>query len=229
MVKTIGPVFQSYAPGLGLLDLAVGVAGAVILYFVVQSKIKKARKFRRDMEYGSARWGTEADIKPFVDPKFENNVILTGTEFLTMNTRPKIPANARNLNACVIGSSGSGKTRFWLTPQLLQAHSSYVVVDPRPVNTAKSFLRSMRRILSFTGRPALTSSAFWTAASSPRWTHSKRKAASWPSRKRSSTPSTVRPRRICRRSRPSRPTLTICWATRSRAERRNRSVRDCDA
>ena len=131
MVKTIGPVFQSYAPGLGLLDLAVGVAGTVILYFVVQSKIKKARKFRRDMEYGSARWGTEADIKPFVDPKFENNVILTGTEFLTMNTRPKIPANARNLNACVIGSSGSGKTRFWLTPQLLQAHSSYVVVDPK--------------------------------------------------------------------------------------------------
>ncbi|MBS5574065.1 MAG: type IV secretory system conjugative DNA transfer family protein [Clostridiales bacterium] len=131
MVKTIGPVFQSYAPGLGLLDLAVGVTGAVILYFVVQSKIKKARKFRRDMEYGSARWGTEADIKPFVDPKFENNVILTGTEFLTMNTRPKNPANARNLNACVIGSSGSGKTRFWLTPQILQAHSSYVVVDPK--------------------------------------------------------------------------------------------------
>ena len=131
MVKTIGPVFQSYVPGLGLFDLAVGVAGAVILYFVVQSKIKKARKFRRDMEYGSARWGTEADIKPFVDPKFENNVILTGTEFLTMNTRPKNPANARNLNACVIGSSGSGKTRFWLTPQLLQAHSSYVVVDPK--------------------------------------------------------------------------------------------------
>ena len=131
MVKTIGPVFQSYAPGLGLFDLAVGVAGAVILYFVVQSKIKKARKFRRDMEYGSARWGTEADIKPFVDPKFENNIILTGTEFLTMNTRPKNPANARNLNACVIGSSGSGKTRFWLTPQLLQAHSSYVVVDPK--------------------------------------------------------------------------------------------------
>ena len=131
MVKTIGPVFQSYAPGLGLLDLAVGVAGAVILYFVVQSKIKKARKFRRDMEYGSARWGTEADLKPFVDPKFENNVILTGTEFLTMNTRPKNPANARNLNACIIGSSGSGKTRFWLTPQLLQAHSSYVCVDPK--------------------------------------------------------------------------------------------------
>lgn len=83
------------------------------------------------MEYGSARWGTQNDIKPFVDPIFSNNVILTGTEFLTMNTRPKNPANARNLNACIIGSSGSGKSRFWLTPQLLQAHSSYVCVDPK--------------------------------------------------------------------------------------------------
>lgn len=131
MMESIGPVFQNYAPGLGLFDLAVGIAGAVGLYFMVQSKIKKARKFRRDMEYGSARWGGPKDIAPFVDSKFENNVILTGSEFLTMNTRPKIPANARNLNACVIGSSGSGKTRFWLTPQLLQAHSSYVVVDPK--------------------------------------------------------------------------------------------------
>ena len=83
------------------------------------------------MEYGSARFGTEKDIKPFVDPKFKNNVILTGTEYLTMNTRPANPANARNLNCCIIGSSGSGKTRFWLTPQLLQAHSSYVCVDPK--------------------------------------------------------------------------------------------------
>ena len=131
MMESIGPVFQNYAPGLGLSDLAVGVAGAVGLYFMVQSKIKKARKFRRDMEYGSARWGGPKDIAPFVDSRFENNVILTGSEFLTMNTRPKVPANARNLNACVIGSSGSGKTRFWLTPQLLQAHSSYVVVDPK--------------------------------------------------------------------------------------------------
>ena len=131
MMESIGPVFQNYAPGLGLFDLAAGVAGAVGLYFMVQSKIKKARKFRRDMEYGSARWGGPKDIAPFIDSRFENNVILTGSEFLTMNTRPKIPANARNLNACVIGSSGSGKTRFWLTPQLLQAHSSYVVVDPK--------------------------------------------------------------------------------------------------
>jgi type IV secretion system protein VirD4 len=117
--------------GLGGIDLLVGLAGAAGVYLLIQSKIKQAKKFRRDAEYGTARWGTKEDIKPFVDPKFQNNVILTGTEFLTMNTRPKIPANARNLNACVIGSSGSGKTRFWLTPQLLQAHSSYVVVDPK--------------------------------------------------------------------------------------------------
>ena len=105
--------------------------GAVGFRLLIYFKSKNAKKFRRDEEYGSARWGTEKDIKPFVDPKFENNVILTKTEFLTMNTRPKNPANARNLNACIIGSSGSGKTRFWLTPQLLQAHSSYVCVDPK--------------------------------------------------------------------------------------------------
>ena len=105
--------------------------GAVGFRLLIYMKSKNAKKFRRDEEYGSARWGTEKDIKPFVDPKFENNVILTKTEFLTMNTRPKNPANARNLNSCIIGSSGSGKTRFWLTPQLLQAHSSYVCVDPK--------------------------------------------------------------------------------------------------
>lgn len=131
MVKTIGPVFETIAPGLVLSDWLVGLAGAVIIRLIVWNKVKKAKKFRKDVEYGSARWGTEKDIKPFIDPKFQNNVILTGTEFLTMNTRPQNPANARNLNCCVIGSSGSGKTRFWLTPNLLQAHSSYVVVDPK--------------------------------------------------------------------------------------------------
>ena len=131
MLDTFPKAFESYWPGLGGIDLLVGLAGAAGVYLLIQSKIKQAKKFRRDAEYGTARWGTKEDIKPFVDPKFQNNVILTGTEFLTMNTRPKIPANARNLNACVIGSSGSGKTRFWLTPQLLQAHSSYVVVDPK--------------------------------------------------------------------------------------------------
>ena len=131
MLNTFPKAFETYWPGLGGIDLLVGLAGAAGVYLLIQAKIKKAKKFRRDAEYGTARWGTKEDIKPFVDPKFQNNVILTGTEFLTMNTRPKIPANARNLNACVIGSSGSGKTRFWLTPQLLQAHSSYVVVDPK--------------------------------------------------------------------------------------------------
>ena len=131
MLDTFPKAFETYWPGLGGIDLMVGLAGAAGVYLLIQSKIKQAKKFRRDAEYGTARWGTKEDIKPFVDPKFQNNVILTGTEFLTMNTRPKIPANARNLNACVIGSSGSGKTRFWLTPQLLQAHSSYVVVDPK--------------------------------------------------------------------------------------------------
>ncbi|WP_297710665.1 VirD4-like conjugal transfer protein, CD1115 family [Dysosmobacter sp.] len=131
MLDTFPKAFETYWPGLGGIDLLVGLAGAAGMYLLIQSKIRKAKKFRRDAEYGTARFGTKEDIKPFVDPKFHNNVILTGTEFLTMNTRPKIPANARNLNACVIGSSGSGKTRFWLTPQLLQAHSSYVVVDPK--------------------------------------------------------------------------------------------------
>ena len=129
--QTIGPAFADFAPGLAPLDWLVGIVGAVGFRLLIYFKSKNAKKFRRDAEYGSARWGTEKDIKPFVDPRFETNVILTGTEFLTMNTRPKIPANARNLNCCIIGSSGSGKTRFWLTPQLLQAHSSYVVVDPK--------------------------------------------------------------------------------------------------
>ena len=123
----LGRIVPSFHP----LDLTVGLCCGAGLRLAVYLKGKNAKKYRHGSEYGSARWGTKEDIKPFVDPKFQNNVILTGTEFLTMNTRPKIPANARNLNACVIGSSGSGKTRFWLTPQLLQAHSSYVVVDPK--------------------------------------------------------------------------------------------------
>ena len=129
--QSIGPAFADFAPGLNPIDWLIGMVGAVGFRLLIYFKSKNAKKFRRDEEYGSARWGTEKDIKPFVDPKFENNVILTKTEFLTMNTRPKNPANARNLNACIIGSSGSGKTRFWLTPQLLQAHSSYVCVDPK--------------------------------------------------------------------------------------------------
>ena len=135
--QSIGPAFADFAPGLHLLDWLISIIGAVGFRLLIYFKSKNAKKFRRDEEYGSARWGTEKDIKPFIDPKFENNVILTKTEFLTMNTRPKNPANARNLNACIIGSSGSGKTRFWLTPQILQASAdknggcSYVCVDPK--------------------------------------------------------------------------------------------------
>ena len=131
LMQTIGVAFADFSPGLAPFDWLVGIVGAVAFRLLIYFKSKNAKKFRRDEEYGSARWGTEKDIQPFVDPKFENNIILTGTEKLTINTRPKNPANARNLNCCVIGSSGSGKTRFWLTPQLLQAHSSYVVVDPK--------------------------------------------------------------------------------------------------
>ena len=131
LMQTIGVAFADFSPGLDPFDWLIGIVGAVAFRLLIYVKSKNAKKYRRDEEYGSSRWGGPKDIQPFVDPKFENNVILTGTELLTMNTRPKIPANARNLNACIIGSSGSGKTRFWLTPQLLQAHSSYVVVDPK--------------------------------------------------------------------------------------------------
>ncbi|MBQ8217941.1 MAG: type IV secretory system conjugative DNA transfer family protein [Oscillospiraceae bacterium] len=140
----IGTAFAELAPGLNIFDWLVGIVGAALFRVLIYYRTQNAKKFRRDEEYGSARWGNEKDIQPFVDPKFENNVILTGTELLTMNTRPKIPANARNLNCCVIGSSGSGKTRFWLTPQLLQAHSSYVCVDPKGgvLTQVGSFLQS---------------------------------------------------------------------------------------
>ena len=131
MVQGIGNAFSSISPGLNLIDWLVGVTAAVLLRLFIYFKVKNAKKYRRDVEYGSARWGTPKDMAPFTDPVFKNNVILTWTELLTMNTRPKNPSLARNLNCAVIGSSGSGKTRFWLTPQLLQAHSSYVVVDPK--------------------------------------------------------------------------------------------------
>lgn len=117
-------------PSLHPRDLLAGIAGAAVIWLVVYFKGKNAKKWRKNIEYGSARWGTPDDIKPFVDPKPQNNVILTQTEFLTMNSRPKNPATARNKNCLIVGGSGSGKTRFWLKPNLLQLHSSYVVVDP---------------------------------------------------------------------------------------------------
>ena len=135
--QTIGPAFADFAPGLHPFDSLVGIVGAVAFRVMVYVKSKNAKNFGGMRSVDQPVWGSEKDIRPFVDPKFENNIILTGTEFLTMNTRPKNPANARNLNACVIGSSGSGKTRFWLTPQILQASAdknggcSYVCVDPK--------------------------------------------------------------------------------------------------
>ena len=112
-------------------DLLIGIAGAVVLRMAVYLKGKNAKKYRHGIEYGSARWGTHEDITPYIDPVFQNNVILTKTESLTMNSRPKDPKTARNKNVLVIGGSGSGKTRFWLKPNLMQMHSSYVVTDPK--------------------------------------------------------------------------------------------------
>ena len=123
--------FENIMPSFHPIDLLVGVAAAVIIRLVVYIKGKNAKKFRKNLEYGSARWGTREDIAPFVDPVFENNIILTQTESLMMSNRPKEPKNARNKNVLVIGGSGSGKTRFFLKPNLMQLHSSYVVTDPK--------------------------------------------------------------------------------------------------
>ena len=123
--------FSSIAPSFHPADLLIGIAGAVIVRLAVYFKGKNAKKYRKGMEYGSARWGGAEDIKPYVDPVFENNVLLTQTERLTMNSRPKQPKYARNKNILVIGGSGSGKTRFFVKPNLMQMHSSYVVTDPK--------------------------------------------------------------------------------------------------
>ena len=123
--------FSSAAPSFHPLDLLIGIAGAVIIRLVVYSKQKNAKKYRKGMEYGTARWGTPADIKPFIDPVFENNVLLTQTERLMMSNRPKDPKNARNKNILVIGGSGSGKTRFFAKSNIMQLHSSYVITDPK--------------------------------------------------------------------------------------------------
>ena len=123
--------FASLAPSFHLVDLCVGAAGAVLIRLVVYSKGKNAKKYRRGIEYGSARWGTPADIAPYMDKDFSQNVLLTQTERITMSSRPKEPKYARNKNILVCGGSGSGKTRFFVKPNLLQCHSSYVVTDPK--------------------------------------------------------------------------------------------------
>ena len=123
--------FSSIAPSFHPIDLLIGIAGAVIVRLIIYFKGKNAKKYRKGMEYGSARWGSAEDIKPYIDPVFENNVLLTQTERLMMSSRPKQPKYARNKNILVIGGSGSGKTRFFVKPNLMQMHSSYVVTDPK--------------------------------------------------------------------------------------------------
>jgi len=125
--------FANPLPSLYLQDLIVGVIGAALIALALHMKKQNAKKYRKGIEYGSARWGTPADIAPYIDPVFEKNVILTQTERLMMESRPKNPANARNKNVLVIGGSGSGKTRFYVKPQIMQMHSSYTVTDPKGV------------------------------------------------------------------------------------------------
>ena len=129
--STLPVALGSWWPSLHPLDLAVGLCCGAALRLAVYLKGKNAKKYRHNVEYGSARWGTHEDIAPYIDPVFQNNVILTQTERLTMSSRPKNPKYARNKNVLVIGGSGSGKTRFWLKPNLMQMHSSYVVTDPK--------------------------------------------------------------------------------------------------
>ena len=131
MMGTIPVAFANPLPSLHPLDLLVGLCCGVGLRLAVYLRGKNAKKYRHGMEYGSARWGTPKDIEPFMAPKFEDNIILTKTERLMMSNRPPDPKNARNKNVLVVGGSGSGKTRFWLKPNLLQCHSSYVVTDPK--------------------------------------------------------------------------------------------------
>ena len=131
IMEGFAAAFQSALPSFHPIDLCVGVAAALLIRLAVYVKGKNARKFRKNIEYGSARWGNAEDIKPYTDPTFANNVILTQTERLTMNSRPKDPKTARNKNVLVVGGSGSGKTRFFIKPNLMQLHSSYVVTDPK--------------------------------------------------------------------------------------------------
>ena len=131
LIDTLPAAFVNPLPSLHTLDILVGICCGAGLRLAVYLKSKNAKKYRNGMEYGSARWGTPKDIEPFMAPKFEDNIILTKTERLMMSNRPPDPKNARNKNVLVVGGSGSGKTRFWLKPNLLQCHSSYVVTDPK--------------------------------------------------------------------------------------------------
>jgi type IV secretion system protein VirD4 len=124
---TLSNPMPSFVP----FDMLVGLIGAAAIFLMVLYKKTHSKKWRKDIEYGSARWGNRKDIEPYTDPKPDNNIILTETESLTMNSRPKNAKYARNKNVMIVGGSGSGKTRFWLKPNLMQMHSSYCVTDPK--------------------------------------------------------------------------------------------------
>ena len=150
--NTLPVALQNPLPSFYPLDLLVGIACGAGLRLAVYMKSKNAKKYRHNVEYGSARWGTARDIEPFMAPKFEDNIILTKTERLMMSNRPKNPAHARNKNVLIVGGSGSGKTRFWLKPNLLQMHSSYVVTDPKgsiAVECGNALLKNNYRIKIF--------------------------------------------------------------------------------
>ena len=152
LMEGFAAAFQSALPGFHPIDLCVGVAAALLIRLIVYVKGKNAKKYRKNVEYGSARWGKPEDIAPYVDPKFENNVILTQTERLMMSNRPKDPKTARNKNVLVVGGSGSGKTRFFIKPNLMQLHSSYVVTDPKgsiAVECGKLMLRNGYKVKIF--------------------------------------------------------------------------------
>ena len=152
IMEGFAAAFQSALPSFQPIDLCVGVAAALLIRLVVYVKGKNAKKFRKNLEYGSARWGKPEDIAPYIDPKFENNVILTQTERLMMSNRPKDPKTARNKNVLVVGGSGSGKTRFFIKPNLMQLHSSYVVTDPKgsiAVECGKLMLRNGYKVKIF--------------------------------------------------------------------------------
>ena len=152
LMEGFATAFSSLVPSFHPIDLCVGVAAALLIRLAVYVKGKNAKKFRKNLEYGSARWGKPEDIAPYVDPKFENNVILTQTERLMMSNRPKDPKTARNKNVLVVGGSGSGKTRFFIKPNLMQLHSSYVVTDPKgsiAVECGKLMLRNGYKVKIF--------------------------------------------------------------------------------
>ena len=152
IMEGFATAFSSLVPSFHPIDLCAGVAAALLIRLIVYVKGKNAKKFRKNLEYGSARWGKPEDIAPYVDPKFENNVILTQTERLMMSNRPKDPKTARNKNVLVVGGSGSGKTRFFIKPNLMQLHSSYVVTDPKgsiAVECGKLMLRNGYKVKIF--------------------------------------------------------------------------------